>query len=131
MLQIRLDVAGYHPLAARTGTGALEVIRNMRPAALVLDTAVVDMGAFELLKLIQRDRAHLACLILLTGKNLGGEEVQRAAALGAQTCMVKPYSGADVLERIARLLKPAKPCAPVSLPEARSFPAAGQQEFLL
>ncbi|CAN5283000.1 hypothetical protein BH10PSE3_BH10PSE3_17170 [soil metagenome] len=47
MLQIRLDVAGYHPLAARSGVGALEILRNMRPAALVLDTAVAEMGAFD------------------------------------------------------------------------------------
>ncbi len=74
MLQIRLDVAGYHPLAARTGTGALEILRNMRPAALVLDAAVAEMPVFDVLTLIQRDRAHLACPILLTGK-LGAEDV--------------------------------------------------------
>lgn len=108
MLQIRLDVAGYHPLAARSGVGALEILRNMRPAALVLDTAVTEMGAFEVLALIQRDPTHLACPILLTGKNLGAEEVGRASTLGAQTCMIKPYGGADVLERIAKLLKTNK-----------------------
>ena len=112
MLQIRLDVAGYHPLAARSGVGTLEILRNMRPAALVLDTAVAEMGAFEVLALIQRDRAHLACPILLTGKKLGAEEVRRASTLGVQTCMGKPSGGADVLERIAKLLKPGKLASP-------------------
>ena len=131
MLQIRLDVAGYHPLAARTGAGGLDILRNMRPAALVLDAAIAEMGAFDVLSLIQRDRAHLACPILLTGKKLGAEEVRRAATLGVQTCMVKPYSGADVLERIAKLLKPAKPSAPVARPDTQAPPAPGLQEFLL
>ena len=132
MLQIRLDVAGYHPLGARTGTGGLEILRNMRPAALVLDAAVAEMGAFDVLSLIQRDRAHLACPILLTGKKLGAEDVRRAATLGVQTCMVKPYSGADVLERIAKLLKPIKSNPPPPGSDARGPPpAAGLQEFLL
>jgi DNA-binding response OmpR family regulator len=131
MLQIRLDVAGYHPLAARTGAGGLEILRNMRPAALVLDAAVAEMGAFDVLSLIQHDRAHLACPVLLTGKKLGAEDVRRAATLGVQTCMVKPYSGADVLERIAKLLKPAKPSAAAHRPETRPSAASGLQELLL
>lgn len=131
MLQIRLDVASYHPLAARTGAGGLEILRNMRPAALVLDAAVAEMGAFDVLSLIQRDRAHLACPILLTGKKLGAEEVRRAATLGVQTCMVKPYGGADVLERIAKLLKPGTPSTPVARPDTPAAPPPGLQEFLL
>lgn len=71
MLQIRLDVAGYHPLAARTGTSGLEILRNMKPAALVLDSAVVEMGAFEVLSHIQGDPARFACPILLAGKKVG------------------------------------------------------------
>lgn len=59
MLQIRLDVAGYHPLAAQTGTSGLEILRNMKPAALVLDSAVVEMGAFEVLSHIQGDPTRL------------------------------------------------------------------------
>ena len=131
MLQIRLDVAGYHPLAARTGEGGLEIMRNMRPAALVLDAAVVEMGAFEVLSLIQRDRTLVACPILLTGKKLGVDDVRRAATLGVQTCMIKPYSGADVLERIAKLLKPTKPIAPVDSPDTRTAPGLAREEFLL
>lgn len=132
MLQIRLDVAGFHPLAARTGTGALEILRNMRPAALVLDAAVADMPVFDVLSLIQRDRAHLACPILLTGKKLGAEDMGRAATLGVQTCMAKPYSGADLLERVAKLLKAAKAGLAEAGPVARPQPpSSGLQEILL
>lgn len=131
MLQIRLDVAGYHPLAARSGVGALEILRNMRPALLVLDTAVAEMGAFDVLALIQRDRAHLACPILLTGKKLGADEVRRASTLGVQNCMVKPYSGADVLERIAKLLKAGKPTSPADYPVLQGPASSGPIEILL
>jgi CheY-like chemotaxis protein len=52
MPRIRLDVAGNHRLAARSGVGALEILRHTRPAALVLDTAVAEMDAFDVLALI-------------------------------------------------------------------------------
>jgi DNA-binding response OmpR family regulator len=132
MLQIRLDVAGFHPLAARTGTGALEILRNMRPAALVLDAAVAEMPAFDVLTLIQRDRAHLACPILLTGRKLSVEDVKSAATLGVQTCMAKPYSGADLLDRVAKLLKVAKAGLTGASPDTQRPPApSGLQEILL
>ena len=107
MLQIRLDVAGYHPLAARSGVGALEIIRNMRPAAFVLDLGIREMDAFDLLAILQKDHSRPPCPTLLIGKRLGIEEIKRAATLGVRTCMVKPFSGADLLERVAKILKPA------------------------
>ena len=115
MLQIRLDVAGYHPLAARTGAGGLKILRNMRPAVLVLDAAVAEMGAFDLLSLIQRDRARLACPILLTGKKLGAEGVRRAATLGGdlhgQTLQRRGCSGTDRQDaKAGKAWRAARPC---------------------
>ena len=107
MLQIRLEVAGYQPLAARNGQGVLDIMRNMRPAALVLDLAIPEMDTFELLTILQRDRSRPPCPTLLIGKRLGVEEIKRAATLGVRTCMVKPFSGADLLDRVAKMLKPA------------------------
>lgn len=107
MLQIRLDVAGYQPLAARSGVGVLEIMRNMRPAALVLDLAISEMDVFELLATLQKDRSRPPCPTLLIGKRLGIEEIKRAATLGVRACLVKPFSGADMLDRVARMLKPA------------------------
>uniref|UniRef100_B0T3S6 Response regulator receiver protein n=1 Tax=Caulobacter sp. (strain K31) TaxID=366602 RepID=B0T3S6_CAUSK len=107
MLQIRLEVAGYYPLAARNGPGVLDIMRNMRPAALVLDLAIPEMDPFELLKILHNDRSRPPSPILLIGKRLGIEEIKRAATLGVRTCMVKPFSGADLLERVAKILKAA------------------------
>ena len=123
MLQIRLDIAGYQPLAARSGPGALEIMRNMRPAALVLDLAIPEMDPFELLATLQKDHSRLPCSTLLIGKRLGMEEIKRAATLGVRACMVKPFSGADLLERLAKMLKPVSP----ERPPAGFAPGIGQR----
>jgi DNA-binding response OmpR family regulator len=43
--------------------------------------------------------------VLVIGRQLGSEDIQRAVRLGAKDCMLKPFSGADVLGRACRLFR--------------------------
>ena len=112
MLQIRLDLAGYHPLAARNGQAALDIIKSMHPAALVLDLAIPEIDTFELLSILQKDRTRPMSPTLVMGKRLGIDEIKRAATFGVRSCMVKPFSGADLLERMEKIMKPVAPARP-------------------
>jgi DNA-binding response OmpR family regulator len=125
MLQIRLDLAGYHALAARSGPAALEMAHNMRPALMVLDLAITEMSAFEVMAALQRDVSRPCGQILLVGKRLGVDEVKRGATLGVRACMLKPFSGADLVERVGKMLKPVSPERPtVNAFEGRTAPGA-------
>ncbi len=104
LLQIRLEVAGYHAYVARTGAVALESVRNVRPSAMIID-ANVDGDGFELLRSLRLRYIGPQFPILMTGRDLKAEDVRRALEAGAQLCMVKPFSGADAVERIGRLLQ--------------------------
>jgi DNA-binding response OmpR family regulator len=120
MLQIRLNVAGFHTSMARTGSLALETLRNSRPAALVIELNLPEMSAFEVLEALNPRREKLPFPTLVMSKNLGPEDIQRAVGLGARDCMAKPFSGADALERVARLLR--KPSPPASARLAAPLP---------
>ena len=110
LLQIRLDVAGYHTSVARNGRSALEALRNFRPAALVLELNLPEMNGFEVLEAINPRREKMPYPVLVTAKGLAADHIQRALRLGARDCMTKPFSGSDVLERVSRMLrKPAPP----------------------
>jgi DNA-binding response OmpR family regulator len=115
MLQIRLDLAGYHPLAARSGPAALEIIKSMHPAALVLDLAIPEIDTFELLSILQKDRTRPMSPTLVMGKRLGIDEIKRAATFGVRSCMVKPFSGADLLDRMEKIMKPVAPVKPAQV----------------
>ncbi|CAN5282917.1 hypothetical protein BH10PSE3_BH10PSE3_17160 [soil metagenome] len=67
----------------------------------------------------------------MTGKKLGADEVRRASMLGVQTCMVKPYGGADVLDRIAKLLKAGKSAPPADASIQPRPTPPGSMEVLL
>jgi DNA-binding response OmpR family regulator len=113
LLQIRLDVAGYHIIAARTGRAVLDILQHTRPAALVLDLNLPDMKGFDVLQALRASGCG-TIPILVIGRRLATEDIQRAVSLGARDCMTKPFSGAEALERVARLLRRATP-APAPL----------------
>jgi DNA-binding response OmpR family regulator len=119
LLQIRLEVLGYHAYVARTAQKGLELLRSVRPAAMILDLRLPETDAFDLLTTIRTRHADQHFPILATGRNLTAEDVQRALEHGAQNCLLKPFGGADVLERVGRLIQAARrePAPPVAAPE--------------
>jgi DNA-binding response OmpR family regulator len=109
MVQIRLDVAGYHPLAARDARSALEVLETSRPAALILERNLPGMDGMALLHALSELQARRPFPVLLVGRDLAADDVRRAVQLGVRDCLAKPFSGAVVLERLSRMLKKAAP----------------------
>lgn len=111
LLQIRLDVAGYHACVARTGNAVLDMLRHTRPAAMIIDTKLAEVDGFEVLRILQQKNLTPPLPILVMGRALTAEDIQRALRLGARDCMSKPFAGADVLDRVGRLLRRPSPSA--------------------
>ncbi len=112
LIQIRLDIGGYHACVARTGEAVLELLKTVRPSALLIDAAPNGARGLEVLQAIA-DGGGAVYPLLLMGRNLSAEDVRQAIYLGARDCISKPFSGADILERVARALR-APPRTPVS-----------------
>lgn len=104
MVQIRLDVAGFHPMAARSSRAALEVLETSRPDALILERNLPDMDGLELLRAMAAMPGR-PVPVLLVGRNLAEDDVRVGVQLGVRDCLAKPFSGAAVLERLTRMLK--------------------------
>jgi DNA-binding response OmpR family regulator len=104
LLQIRFEVAGYRAFIVRYGRQALELTQQIRPAAMIVDAHLGDADGFEIVSSIRARCPDQHFPILMTGRGLTADDVRRALVCGAQNCMAKPFSGADAVERIARLL---------------------------
>ena len=104
MVQIRLDVAGYRAITARSGQAALELLESQRPAALILERNLPGLDGMELLRTMAAV-PDWRTPVLLVGRNLAAEDVRASMQLGVRDCLAKPFSGAMVLERLARMLK--------------------------
>jgi len=110
MVQIRLDVAGYHPIAARTAYGAFDVLKASRPDVLILERNMPEMDGIQLLRELQAIVPPGRMFpVLLVGRAIGADDVRLGVQLGVRDVLAKPFSGAAVLERVTRLLKKTAP----------------------
>lgn len=105
MVQIRLDVAGFHCIPVRSSEAALEILSASRPDALILERNLPGLDGLDMLEALVALYPARPIPVLLVGRNLAAEDVRRGVALGVRDCLAKPFSGAAVLERIGRMMK--------------------------
>lgn len=105
LVRTRLEIAGYAVSYARNGHAALEVIRSVQPAALVLDLNMPGLDGFGVLTALrsQKTRALLPTLVL-TARH-AAEDVKRCLSLGAKDYLAKPFKDKDLLIRVGRLVR--------------------------
>lgn len=123
MLQIRLDVAGYHTMACRTGTQAMEMLSVMRPDVLILDLNLPDMDGWGILQALNNRYGKPPFPVLVMGRRLSADDVRRAVSIGARDALAKPFSGAEIVDRVARLLRRPNPVVS-AVAEARQLAMA-------
>ena len=113
MIITRLSVAGYGTSFAREGLEAVNSIQTNRPHAAILDVNMPNLDGFGVMRKL-REAGLLARMpvMVLTARN-SPEDVHRAIQMGARDFLSKPFKDAQLLDRVARLLRagpaPAKP----------------------
>jgi DNA-binding response OmpR family regulator len=95
---------GYRIIQATEGMEGLRLVRATRPDLIVVDAALSADGAVSLCSMLRRETG--APLILLTS---GAGEFEQIIGLdmGADVCMVKPLSLAEMRARVRALLRRA------------------------
>jgi two-component system OmpR family response regulator len=106
LVRTRLDMANYDVHVASNGNEALSQILRLRPDAMILDINMPEMDGFAVLEALraQREMPRPATMVL-TARH-AEEDVRRALMLGAKDYLTKPFSEAQLLARVARLLRP-------------------------
>ena len=113
LITTRLDLAGYQTFAARDGLEALTRLREVKPAAMILDINMPRMDGFGVLKEMRKFDIHRRVpVMVLTARNQA-EDVSQAIALGARDFLAKPFKDEMLLRRVARLVR--KPSAALIL----------------
>ena len=95
----RLEGEGYRVLTARDGIEAVQVVRAVRPACIILDLKMPRLGGLEALTALRRE-APAAHVIVLTGSpNRPLAEACRAR--GADEFLLKPFDPRELLRLTA------------------------------
>jgi two-component system catabolic regulation response regulator CreB len=105
LMELRLELGGFHTCTARYASAIHELLREHHPAAMIIDLRLPDAPAFEMLRELSLG-GRLPMPTLLTVRAPSADEVRTAMSLGVKDVLLKPFSGADVVDRVYRLLRP-------------------------
>lgn len=94
--------AGIKCRMACTGHEALQVIRDCRPPAAILDVNMPGMDGYEVLGAIRSEGLPVR-VILLTARQQEAD-ITRGFTLGADDYIVKPFNPSELLARLKRFL---------------------------
>jgi DNA-binding response OmpR family regulator len=100
-----LSRAGYQPVTASSGEEALERLKTLTPALVLLDLVLPDADGYEVLRAIRADdRVRDVPVVVLTALE-GDEEIARAFEEGADDFLHKPFRNAELVARIRGQLR--------------------------
>lgn len=104
-LDFILKRAGWSISHVTDGEAVLRAISELTPRILVLDVMLPKRSGFEVLKQMKAEPATRDLpVLILTAK--GQQQDRRVAEeLGADGFVTKPYSNAEVVDAVRRLLK--------------------------
>ncbi len=104
LVRTYLELAGYRVVEAADGRGALSAIALEAPALVVLDVMLPEIDGIAVLRAIRR--TDETPVIILSARGLVDDRITGLAA-GADDYLPKPFSPAELVLRVQRILERA------------------------
>ena len=104
LIRAYLQMAGHEVMIARDGAEALEKARSVRPDAMVLDINLPQIDGFTVLERMAATPSLRPPVLVLTARHAAAD-VRRAVSLGARDFLAKPFTEAQLVARVTRLLR--------------------------
>lgn len=101
----RLGREGLQVQHFTSGSDALEAAQGLVPGIVVIDTLISGVEGLDLVARLRAMPAYRTVPIIVLSAIGGEREVVRAFEAGADECLRKPFSPAELVARIDRLLK--------------------------
>ena len=92
---------------AASGFEALKTLPHHKFDAILTDINMPDINGLELVSFLKNHPVYRTIPIMVISTESREEDRKRAAALGAEEYLVKPFQAADLIEKLRRLLKVA------------------------
>jgi DNA-binding response OmpR family regulator len=121
LVSYHLHQAGLAVRAAADGPSALQVARQTRPDAIILDVMLPQMSGTEVLQLLRQGSDTAAIpVLLLTARTEPADRV-RGLELGADDYVTKPFSPREVVLRTQNLLRRSRAGLPAGVVKVDEF----------
>ncbi len=102
-VRLALQDYGMNCHMAVNGTAALEMIRQQRPHAAVLDVNMPGMDGYLVLAAIRQEKLPVRVVLLTARRH--ENDISRGFNLGADDYLVKPFNPVELVARLKRLMR--------------------------
>ena len=103
-LQFLMEQNGYDVIIAQSGEEALESIARYTPDLILLDIMLPGIDGFEVCQIVRlKPEWQSTKIIFLTAKGRD-VDIARGMVLGADAYVTKPFSNADIVDKVRELL---------------------------
>jgi len=102
-----MSAQGYRVLAAKDGVDALEQMKDVLPAVMLVDIEMPRMDGFDLTRHLRGDPRTRAIPIIMISSRTAGKHRDQATQLGVNAFLGKPYPEVELLQHISRFLEAA------------------------
>ena len=106
LVTTRLKRDGFEVVSARDGFEALALAQEHKPAVAVLDVGMPGLDGLEVLEAIRETQALAHTRVLLLTAKAQESDVRRGYEAGADAYVKKPFSPAELAERVRSLYDP-------------------------
>lgn len=114
LVAYHLAKAGYRVSTASSGQDALELARRDRPSLIVLDLMLPGISGFDVLEQLRADDSTRDMAVLMLTARREEPDRIRGLSLGADDYLTKPFSPAELVLRVAAILRRTGNTVPTS-----------------
>jgi DNA-binding response OmpR family regulator len=102
-LKDALEFEGFRVCTAKTGREGMQLARQEKPNAVLLDLMLPDMNGYQVCEDLRRQDAFMP-IIMLTAKSQEADKI-RGLDVGADDYVTKPFSIGELVARIRALFR--------------------------
>jgi CheY-like chemotaxis protein len=95
-----LELANYSTLEASDGLQGLQMLKEQRPDVVTCDISMPRMDGFQFLSAAKTDPDLKDIPVIVITAIGQQEETLKAAEMGADACLTKPFSSSHLIETI-------------------------------
>ena len=104
LVVFRLERAGYEVITAGDGEEALAIALDRRPRVCVIDVMMPKLDGYQVTERLRASRELADVAILLLTASVEEAAVEKGFAAGADDYIKKPFSPAELVERVGAAL---------------------------
>ena len=106
-LETGTEVDDIEVVEASSGFEALKMLPHHKFDAILTDINMPDINGLELVSFLKNHPVYKSIPIMVISTESTAEDRKRAAALGAEEYLVKPFDAPELMDKLRRLIRVA------------------------